>query len=86
MAGTSRTTSSSTRTDGILTKLQSEAGRSGHHLAVATADRRVAPVGPRPASLTPASGLGLGVAMLWFSLLVPDPDLRVVVTATGGGW
>ena len=37
-------------------------------------------------SLTPASGLGLGVAMLWFSLLVLIPLSAVVVTAAGGGW
>lgn len=36
--------------------------------------------------LTRASGLGLGVAMLWFSLLVLIPLAAVVVTATDGGW
>ncbi|MCW2765985.1 MAG: Sulfate transporter permease [Nocardioides sp.] len=37
-------------------------------------------------SLTRASGLGLGVAMLWFSLLVLIPLAAVVVKASGGGW
>jgi sulfate/thiosulfate transport system permease protein len=37
-------------------------------------------------SLTPASGLGLGVAMLWFSLLVLIPLSAIVVKAAGGGW
>ena len=36
--------------------------------------------------LTPASGLGLGVAMLWFSLLVLIPLAAVMVTAAEGGW
>lgn len=36
--------------------------------------------------LTPASGLGLGVALLWFSLLVMLPLAAVVVAATEGGW
>ena len=33
-----------------------------------------------------ASGLGLGVAMLWFSLLVLLPLAAVVITASEGGW
>ena len=37
-------------------------------------------------TLTPASGLGLGLAMLWFSLLVLIPLAAVVVTAAEGGW
>ncbi|MFW6773768.1 sulfate ABC transporter permease subunit CysT [Nocardioides sp. CPCC 205120] len=37
-------------------------------------------------ALTPAAGLGLGVAMLWFSLLVLLPLAAVVVTALEGGW
>ena len=37
-------------------------------------------------SLSGVSGLGLGVAMLWFSLLVLIPLAAVVVTAAGGGW
>src|SRR5215203_6060238 len=54
-----------------------------------------AAVGGRPArkrrsasagSLTPGSALGLGVAMLWFSLLVLIPLSAVVVVAAEGGW
>ncbi|WP_372730038.1 sulfate ABC transporter permease subunit CysT [Nocardioides sp.] len=44
--------------------------------------RRTDPAG----RLTRASGLGLGVAMLWFSLLVLIPLGAVVVKAAGGGW
>ncbi|MFD0598980.1 sulfate ABC transporter permease subunit CysT [Catellatospora coxensis] len=40
--------------------------------------------GRRP--LTRASGLGFGVAMMWFSLLVLIPLAAVVVTASAGGW
>ena len=45
----------------------------------------------RPASasgapLTAASGLGLGAAMIWFSLLVLIPLSAIVVKAAGGGW
>jgi sulfate/thiosulfate transport system permease protein len=43
----------------------------------------------RPASagsLTPASGLGLGVAMIWFSLLVLIPLAMVVATSGEDGW
>lgn len=36
--------------------------------------------------LTRASGLGLGLAMIWFSLLVLLPLAAVVVAATEGGW
>lgn len=36
-------------------------------------------------TLTPASGLGLGISMLWFSLLVLIPMAAVVVTAGEGG-
>jgi len=36
--------------------------------------------------LTRVSGLGLGVATLWFSLLVLIPLTAVVVTASEGGW
>ena len=36
--------------------------------------------------LTRASGLGLGIAMLWFSLLVLVPLTAVAVTASEGGW
>ena len=37
-------------------------------------------------SLTAGSGLGLGVAMIWFSLLVLIPLSAIVVKAAGGGW
>ena len=40
----------------------------------------------RSGSLTLASGLGLGVALLWFSLLVLLPLALVVVTAGSDGW
>jgi sulfate transport system permease protein len=36
--------------------------------------------------LTRASGLGLGVAMVWFSLLVLIPLAAVAVTASQAGW
>ncbi len=39
-----------------------------------------------PGTLTRTSGLGLGIAMLWFSLLVLIPLCAVVVTASEGGW
>jgi sulfate/thiosulfate transport system permease protein len=37
-------------------------------------------------TLTRSSGLGLGIAMLWFSLLVLIPLCAVVGTAAAGGW
>src|SRR5690606_35575100 len=37
-------------------------------------------------TLTAGSALGLGVAMLWFSLLVLIPLVAVFVTASAGGW
>jgi len=37
-------------------------------------------------TLTPASGLGLGVAVLWFSILALIPLIAVVVRGTDGGW
>jgi sulfate transport system permease protein len=40
----------------------------------------------RPGGLSGVSGLGLGIAMLWFSLLVLIPLAAVVVTAADGGW
>ncbi|MEV2237282.1 sulfate ABC transporter permease subunit CysT [Micromonospora sp. NPDC049891] len=46
-------------------------------------DRRPARAG---LPLTRVSGLGLGVAMVWFSLLVLIPLAAVVVTASEGGW
>ena len=41
---------------------------------------------PRTGALGVTSGLGLGVAMLWFSLLVLIPLTAVVATTAGGGW
>lgn len=54
------------------------AGRSGPRFKgrKGTASRR----------LTRGPALGLGLAMLWFSLLVLIPLLAVVVTASTGGW
>ncbi len=46
--------------------------------------RRRRPV--RVGGLTAASGLGLGLALLWFSLLVLIPLAAVIATAGGGGW
>jgi len=37
-------------------------------------------------SLTPISGLGLGIALMWFSLLVFIPLTAVLVQASAGGW
>ena len=37
-------------------------------------------------SLTPISGLGLGIALTWFSLLVLIPLTAVLVQASAGGW
>jgi sulfate transport system permease protein len=37
-------------------------------------------------TLTPASSLGLGIAMTWFSILVLIPLAAIVVTAGGEGW
>ena len=43
--------------------------------------------GWRPGStLTRGSGVGLGIAMIWFSLLVLIPLTALVVTAASGGW
>lgn len=41
---------------------------------------------PRVGALTPVSGLGLGIALLWFSLLVLIPLAAVVATTAEGGW
>ena len=38
------------------------------------------------ATLTPGSSLGLGIAMVWFSLLVLIPLAAIVATAGGEGW
>jgi sulfate transport system permease protein len=40
----------------------------------------------RAGRLTPASGIGLGIALIWFSVLVLIPLAAVVVTATDAGW
>jgi len=59
-------------------------------VAVVTATRdRTAGTSRRPVragGLRRVSGLGLGVAMLWFSLLVLIPLAAVVATAAEGGW
>jgi len=41
---------------------------------------------PRAGALTLGSGLGLGVGMIWFSLIVLIPLSAVVVKAQSGGW
>jgi sulfate/thiosulfate transport system permease protein len=41
---------------------------------------------PRPGALTFGSGVGLGVGMIWFSLLVLVPLSAVIVKAQSGGW
>ncbi|GAB2569258.1 sulfate ABC transporter permease subunit CysT [Microlunatus antarcticus] len=40
----------------------------------------------RRSTLTRGAGIGLGVAMIWFSLLVLIPLIAVVVQAASGGW
>lgn len=40
----------------------------------------------RVSTLTRGSGLGLGVALLWFSLLVLIPLLAILVQSSAGGW
>ena len=37
-------------------------------------------------TLTPGAGLGLGISMIWFSLLVLIPLAAVVAAASTGGW
>jgi len=55
--------------------------------AVVTAGRSARSRRPASAaSLTPASTLGLGIGMLWFSLLVLIPLAAIVVTASDHGW
>lgn len=39
-----------------------------------------------PNTLTRTSGLGLGISMLWFSLLVLIPLAAVIAAAAAGGW
>jgi len=40
----------------------------------------------REGQLTWASGVGLGISVMWFSLLVLIPLCAVVITASGAGW
>lgn len=47
--------------------------------------RRVRRSKPRN-TLTPGAGLGLGISMIWFSLLVLIPLSAVVAAASAGGW
>ena len=41
---------------------------------------------PRPGALSLGSGVGLGVGMIWFSLIVLIPLSAVIVKAQSGGW
>jgi sulfate transport system permease protein len=52
----------------------------------ATPSGRPLPRARSATSLTPASGLGLGIALTWFSLLVLIPLTAVLVQASAGGW
>lgn len=45
-----------------------------------------APSGRRLTTLNRASSLGLGIALLWFSLLVLIPLVAILVQASAGGW
>jgi sulfate transport system permease protein len=49
-------------------------------------DRQSLPRAKRATSLTPISGLGLGIALTWFSLLVLIPLTAVLVQASTAGW
>lgn len=75
-------------TSPVLSKQAPEPGPShgpGSGPRDAKAPRRTRQV--RPADrLGGASGLALGLLMLWFSILVLLPLTAVVVTATEGGW
>lgn len=51
-----------------------------------TTDRPGASRSVRSSTLTRTSGLGLGVAMLWLSLLVMIPLAAIIITAAEGGW
>lgn len=53
--------------------------------ATNAAGRRL-PRAKNATSLTPISGLGLGIALTWFSLLVLIPLTAVLVQASAGGW
>ena len=52
----------------------------------ANAGGRRLPRAKSATSLTPISGLGLGIALMWFSLLVFIPLTAVLVQASAGGW
>jgi sulfate/thiosulfate transport system permease protein len=54
--------------------------------AATNAGGRRLPRGKSATSLTPVSGLGLGIALTWFSLLVLIPLTAVLVQASAGGW
>jgi sulfate transport system permease protein len=54
--------------------------------AATTGGGRRLPRARSATSLTPISGLGLGVALTWFSLLVLIPLTAVLVQASAGGW
>ena len=94
--GTRSTPSSSRRTPASCPRSRRRpASRSDfirRHTTDRTARRRAAsrPRGRRrrrrATDLTPVAGLGLGITMLWFSLLVLIPLLAVVVQASEGGW
>jgi sulfate transport system permease protein len=63
-------------------------------ISPAAADPTGPKTGPRPGrrrsrqstSLTRASGIGLGAALIWFSLLVLIPLVAILVQASAGGW
>ncbi len=55
-------------------------------MAIVTTPTRARPTEPGTSRLRRGSRLGLGVAMLWFSLLVFLPLAAVVATGFGSGW
>jgi sulfate/thiosulfate transport system permease protein len=54
--------------------------------AATTTGGRALPRAKSATSLTPVSGLGLGIALTWFTLLVLIPLTAVLVQASAGGW
>jgi sulfate transport system permease protein len=54
--------------------------------AAAAAPARRAPRSATTGGLSRPAALGLGIGMLWFSLLVLIPLTAVIVTASEGGW
>jgi sulfate transport system permease protein len=54
--------------------------------ASATRSRRRGPRGQDGAPLSAASAVGLGLAVMWLSVLVLLPLAAIVVKATGAGW